>query len=380
MRAYFDHASTTPLCPESLQALTPWLAQAINPSSLHSAGRKGKEALDKARLKLSETLGCLFGEVIFTSSGTEAASLALIGTARKNFGSKRNKILLSAAEHHCVLHQAPFLRQLGYEVIHVPVNRYAQVDPEVLCGLIDERTLLVSVMQANNEFGTLQDISKLTSITKPLGVLFHTDAVQRFPVQCQVDDLGVDLYSLSGHKIYGPKGVGALYVRSGTPIEGVILGGGQERDMRSGTENLAGIVGLDVAIQAGLSRMELEPKIEKLRDRFASAMVSLGFVPTLPLFDSIPCLPGHFHCRWPGIGADVWLIRLDRAGIAASSGAACSSGSLEPSHVLKAAGYSESEAREGLRFSFGYQNTEDEVEWALEQIKQILDSIQAKKC
>ena len=345
-RLYLDHAATTPLGPMVREAMVPWLGTEFgNPSSLHEEGRRARQAVDEAREVLSARLGCLFGEVLFTSSGTEAANMAIIGVALHalSSGNPRRKILMGAIEHHCVLHTAPMLEALGFQIGLVPVNRqgvYRDVE-----SLMSDDVLLVSLMHANNELGTIQDIRSFSSAIKGHGAILHADAVQTFGSKpFTVDDLGVDFLSVSAHKLYGPKGVGALYVRSGVRLQPTAVGGGQEREMRAGTENVAGIVGFAEAVRGSAI-----PSTEA-RDAFLSYLQG-DWVRSVSI--DTPCLPGHAHIRFPGIGAETMLIRLDRMGASASSGAACSSGSLEASHVLVACGYSDFESREGLRFTFG---------------------------
>lgn len=347
-RIYLDHAATTPLDPHVVEAMQPWLQTEFgNPSSLHAEGRRARQAIDEAREVVSTRLGCLFGEVLFTSSGTEAANMAILGSALEALksGNSRRKILLGSAEHHCVLHTIPLLQTLGFEVELIPVDREAMVDVNSLRALLDPRVLLVSLMHANNELGTIQPIAAWAPIIKEHGALFHTDAVQTFgAMSATVDDLGVDMMSVSAHKIYGPKGVGALYLRSGVKITPISVGGGQERDVRAGTENVAGIVGFGEAVRriASTSSATRDSFYEHLRGHWQQTVASTTLT-----------LPGHAHIRFPGVGAESMLIRLDRMGLGASSGAACSSGSVEASHVLLACGFTESEAREGLRFTFG---------------------------
>lgn len=347
-RLYVDHAATTPPLPEVAEAMRPWLAEEFgNPSSLHAEGRRARQALDQARETLSERLGCLFGEVIFTSSGTEAANLALMGVALEALatGSPRRRVLIGAAEHHCVLHAAEPLRAIGFRVELIPVDRFSVVRPEALRELLDDDTLLVSVMRANNETGALNPIPELAALAQEAGALFHADAVQTFGSRREtVDELGVDLLSASAHKINGPKAAGFLYVRSGVLLKPWAVGGGQERDLRAGTENVAAIVGFAEAVR------RIEPTSTEARDAFWEE-IGDAVVRTLPA--EAPCLPGHAHFRVPGLSAEKLLIKLDRLGLSASSGAACSSGSVEPSHVLLACGFSPAEAAEGVRFSFG---------------------------
>lgn len=357
-RIYVDHAATTPLLPEVQEAMRPWFeAEFGNPSSLHAEGRKARQAIDVAREQVSSAIGCLFGEVTFTSGGSEAANLAIIGTAlqAKESGSRRTKVLVSAAEHHCVLETAGVLQALGFKVVQIPVDSHARVEPDLLESLVGEDVLLISVMHANNELGSINRVSQIASIAKRSGALLHTDCVQTFgQLSLGLDSLGADMITLSGHKVYGPKGSGALVLRSGVKVKPLVRGGGQERELRGGTEAVSAIVGF------GEATRHLVPTSPDARDAFwktFSANCPVAYIQSVP--DSLSCLPGHVHLRLPGIKIENLLIRLDRTGIAASSGAACSSGSLEPSHVLLAAGCTQQQANEGLRITFGRSQTAD---------------------
>ncbi len=372
-RIYLDHAATSPMPPPVAEAMEPWLRERFgNPSSLYQEGRQAKDEIDRAREGLSDALGCLFGEVLFTSCGTEAANMALIGAALANQDPSRNRILLGAAEHHCVLHTAPMLQNLGYQVDLIPVDRNAWINPESIVDLINDTVLLVAVMHANNEVGTINPVDQLVPTAHQAGSLFFCDAVQTFgTVPFKAKELGPDMMSFSAHKIGGPKGAGALYLRSGVKINPLIVGGGQEREMRAGTENVAAIAGFAAAVAKPqnpeakrTARDAFLSKLRDLRDDWGST-VSTG----------TETLPGHAHLRFPGITAESLLILLDRMGISASSGAACSSGSLEPSHVLLACGYSQSEAEEGLRFTFGRGNSVDEAEMAAVIVAEAADQI-----
>ncbi len=408
-RIYLDYAATTPLAPEAVEAMLPWLEDEYgNPSSLHADGRSAKDAIDEAREIVSGALGCLFAEVVFTGSGTEAANLAILGAALHNTDSSRSRILLGAAEHHCVLHTQTLLERFGYRVDLIPVDREARVSPSGLASLLGDDVLLVSVMHANNELGTINSIRELSDLAHGVGALMHTDAVQTFGRPWRVDELDADLVSISAHKINGPKAVGALYQRAGVKLQPLIVGGGQEREMRAGTENVAGIAGCGAAVRLrtrlyrssgpasdhgagtrGPSTAQPSPGLgdsaqddgfggarsrqEVARAAFISKLTERGFVPTTSSFEDV--LPGHAHLRLPGVDAETMLIRLDRMELSASSGAACSSGSLEPSHVLLACGYSERESREGLRFTFPIDADLAEAEEAAERVIEAADGI-----
>lgn len=368
-RVYVDHAATTPMLPEVAEVMQPWLTAGFgNPSSLHWEGRQARLALDEAREVLSAHLRCLFGEVIFTSSGTESCNHALIGSALHALheGDERRRVLIGAAEHHCVLHCREALEALGFRVELIPVDREARVQPDVLAEMLDEQVLLVSVMHANNELGTINPIAEIGERVHRVGARFHVDAVQTLgAMPLDVDALGVDLLSVSAHKVYGPKAVGALYCRSGFKLKPLVAGGGQEREQRGGTENVAGIVGFAEAVRRWkpLESEAAEACREALPDCFPRSVVA-G-----------PQLAGHVHVRTPGVSAEKMLIRLDRAGVSASSGAACSSGSLEPSHVLLACGYTPEEANEGLRLTFGRGQTAETGRFVAERVQEAYDAI-----
>jgi len=361
-RIYADHAATTPLHPEVREEMLPWLSSdgiaSGNASSLYFEGRASRQAIDEARERLARAAGSHFAEVVLTSGGTEAANLAIVGSALHEQGGSRHKVVVSAAEHHCVLQTADHLQKLGFEMVIAPTDRYARVDRERLCGLLDDSVLLVAVMQANNELGTWTDLEPIVQFARNRGVRTFVDCVQSFayfPVDFQ--DSGIDFASVSGHKRYGPQGSGALLVRSGVKLYPLLVGGGQERELRAGTENVAAIVGLGAASQLPGDGS----KVEQMRDHFFATLDEQvnGWSRTVP--PEIRTLPGHAHLRFPGIPAEALLIRLDRMGVSAGSGSACSSGSVEPSHVLLAAGFDAVEAAEGLRLTFGRTNTLEEA-------------------
>lgn len=352
--------------------MVPWLDSG-NPSSLYQEGRRAKDALDKARETISDTLGCLFAEVIFTSGGTEAANLAIIGLALANEDPKKNKILLGAAEHHCVLHTQTILSRLGYHVDSIRVDREARIDLADLKDKLGDDVLLVSTMHANNELGSINDIGSISEAVHRGGALLHVDAVQTFlkpELPWKVGDLDADLLTVSSHKVNGPKGVGAVYSRAGVKLKPLVGGGGQEREVRGGTENVAGIVGFGAAVREHVSQPRLVS--EEARETLLNGLVALGAVPTVR---GREVLKGHIHVRFPGIAAQTVLIALDRAGVSASSGAACSSGSVEPSHVLLSCGYSLFEAAEGLRFTLGHETTVAEAKQAVNRMEKILARI-----
>lgn len=376
-RIYLDNAATTPLLPEVVDAMLPWLRGGYgNPSSLYEEGRAAKAAIDQSREVFSELLGCLFGEIIFTSSGTEAANLGVIGgalSAREQNGSW--EVILGAAEHHCVLHTRKFLELLGFKILIAPVDREARVNVEWLESHVKGETALVSVMHANNELGSFNDVVEIGKFCRKHAAFFHVDAVQTFPGCWKVDDFEADLLTLAPHKFYGPKGVGLLYARGGVKPKPLAMGGGQEREVRAGTENVAGIVGAGVAARILSEDSGWRDRVREVRDAFESRLGD-GFVRSVTMGER---LPGHCHVRFPGVDAEHILIRLDREGVSASSGAACSSGSLEPSHVLLASGYTEEETKEGLRFTFGRENTVEEAVRAADTVNRVCEEISERR-
>lgn len=363
-RIYLDHAATTPLSIAARAAMAEW-ADCGNPSSLYQEGRRAKDVIDRARETVSDALGCLFAEVVFTSGGTEAANLGVVGVALQNEDPRRNRILLGSAEHHCVLHTRPILERLGYRVELIPVDREARVSD---CPVFDEDVLLVSVMHANNELGSMNDLASIGRFAHSAGALFHVDAVQTFLKPEVWEPIReADLVSVSAHKINGPKGVGALYTKAGVKLKPLIAGGGQEREVRGGTENVAAVAGFGAAVREHVDRPRTV--LAGLREGFLKRLEALGAVRTVR---NGPVLKGHVHVRFPGVSAETLLIALDRLGVTASSGAACSSGAIEPSHVLLAAGYSATEAREGVRFTLGPETTVAELDEAANRIERAI--------
>ncbi|MCX7993778.1 MAG: cysteine desulfurase [Fimbriimonadales bacterium] len=376
---YLDHAATTPLDPRVRKTMEPYLKSEYgNPSSLHRWGRRARMAIDAARETLAAALNADPAEICFVSSGTESCNLAIIGCALKAPLNRRH-ILVSAVEHHCVLHAAEWLLPFGYEVEHIPVDGYGQVDPNAVRERIREDTWLVSVMHANNEIGTLHPVEAIARVCRERGVWFHVDAVQTFGLlPVDVEAIGCDLLSVSAHKIYGPKGVGALYVRAMTPLQPLMVGGGQERDRRAGTENVAGIVGFAEAVKIAEATREAEAeRLTRLRDQFIRAV--LDAIPDTTLTGHpTERLPTNAHFRFQGVPSDSLLIALDRAGIGASSGAACSAGSLEPSHVLLALGWDETAAQEGIRFTLGRETCGDDLQYVVEVLAREVPRIRSR--
>lgn len=379
---YLDNAGTTPMDPQVLEAMLPYFSSSYgNPSSLHSMGQEARCALDDARDRVAAVLKCRSREVVFTGSGTEADNAAVFGvaTALQETG---NHIITSSVEHHAVLHSCQHLETLGFDVTYLPVDSYGMIHPEDVYQAMNSRTTLVTVMYANNEIGTINPISEISQAVRQRAkelnrtIAFHTDAVQAAGyLDLDVGRLGVDLLSLSGHKFYGPKGTGVLFVRRGTPILPLILGGGQERERRSGTENIPGIVGLSVALQAADARREeVSAHCTALRDRIIGHITNnisgsrLNGHPT-------ERLPNNVNFSFQGVEGEPILLGLDMAGIAASSGSACSSGSLEPSHVLLALGQSAELARGSLRLTLGKNNTGDEIEYLIQRLTALLEQL-----
>lgn len=374
---YADHAATTPVLEVARQAMLPFLGPEFgNPSSLHSHGRRVAAALDEAREAVAGALGCEFGEVIFTSSGTESANLAILGLALANSDPLRNRVVLGAAEHHCVLETRGLLEKLGYGVEFAQVDRLARIDGETLEGQLSEDVLLVAAMHANNEFGTVQDVAPIAKRVHRVGALLFCDAVQSFgKVSFTVRSLGADLLSISAHKVGGPKGAAALYVRSGVRLQPLAVGGGQERELRAGTPNVAGIVGFAEAIRS-ISSAPTSSATAKARDAFVSRLLAAKPEGLQFTTDHGPeVLPGFCHLRFVGVAAESALVVLDQLRISAGAGAACSSGSLEPSHVMQAAGFAAAESKEGLRFSFGHSNSEQDGIEAADRLVEAVSTV-----
>lgn len=366
MPVYLDHAATTPLRREALDAMLPLLTDDFaNPSSVHGFGRCARAALDEAHERMAQGLNAQPREIIFTAGGTEAINLAIKGAAWAGKG-RGNRLVTSAVEHHAVLHTMRHLEKFGFEVVVLPVDRYGRVDPEQLDAAINDRTILVSLMMANNEVGTVQALPELVRrIRSHRAVLIHIDAVQAAPyLAIDTAELDVDLISLAAHKFEGPKGSGALFVRHSTILLPQMHGGSQERYRRAGTENVAGAVGMSVAYQlARAEQADTAPRLAALRDRLRDSLTAL---PNVELTGHPrKRLPGHLSVIVRDNEGDSLILNLDLAGVAASTGSACTTGSTEPSHVLTALGYPDEEARGSLRLSLGRTTTATEVEEAI---------------
>ncbi|ABB15341.1 cysteine desulfurase NifS [Carboxydothermus hydrogenoformans] len=376
-RIYLDHGATTPLSREVLEEMLPYLTEKFgNPSSIHAFGREARKAIEDAREKVAKAINASDpGEIVFTGGGTEADNLAIKGIARA-YKHKGNHIITSAVEHHAVLDACLALQKEGFEVTVLPVDKYGMVSVEDVKKAITDKTILITIMHANNEVGTIQPIAEIGEIAREKGVYFHTDAVQtvgKIPVD--VKELKVDLLSLSAHKIYGPKGVGALYVRKGLKLEPLANGGGQERKRRPGTENVAGIVGLGKAIELAVAEMpEESARLTKLRDKLIKGV--LERIPYVRL-NGHPTkrLPHNANFSVEFVEGESMLLMLDMKGIAASSGSACTSGSLDPSHVLLAMGIPHEVAHGSLRLTLGKANTEEQIDYVLEVLPGIVERL-----
>lgn len=374
MYIYADNAATTKISPVAMGAMTKCMQEAYgNPSSLHSVGQKAAEVMQKAREDIAEILGADFREIYFTSGGTEADNQAIYSAAV--FGAKKGKkhIISSAIEHHAVLHMLNRLEKEGFEITLLDVGEKGIVDPENVRKAIREDTALVTIMYANNEIGTLQPIREIGEICREKNVIFHTDAVQaagHVPVNVTEDK--IDMLSLSAHKFHGPRGIGVLYVRKGVPLFNLIEGGAQERGRRPGTENLPAIVGMAAALKEAVANMEAAgEKTVVLRDILIEG---LSKIPHARLNgDAKKRLPGNVNFCFEGIEGESLLLLLDNKGIAASSGSACTSGSLDPSHVLLALGLPHEVAHGSLRLSISEENTEEEMRYIVEAVREVVE-------
>lgn len=359
---YLDHNATTPVHPEVLEAMQPYFSDIYgNASSLHQSGREAKAALENARQSVADIMGCRPSELIFTSGGTESDNFAIKGAAYAN-RNKGKHIITSSIEHHAVEISCKFLEKEGYDVTYLPVDSYGFVDPDDLKKAIRPDTTLVTIMYANNETGVIQDIKALIAVAREAGVYFHTDAVQATgKIPYKIDDIGCDMLSVSAHKLYGPKGVGLLYLKSGTEISPWNEGGGHEKGMRAGTENIAGIIGLAEAIK--IADRDIDHRTEKL------LKMSREFYKSIEKRIPDIHLNGHFEKRVPNtvnisfkaIEGEAITLSLDMKGIMVSTGSACTSGATDPSHVLKAMGVSRELAQGSIRFSFGRSNKPEDV-------------------
>ncbi len=376
---YFDHAATTFLDERVLAEMLPYFQSKFgNASSRHAFGREAVAAVDEARVKIATALGAKENEIYFTSGGTESDNWAIKGVSDA-VGQDKKHIVTTSIEHHAILNTLSELAKKGYEVTYVPVNRQGVVSVSDVVGAIREDTALVSVMLANNEVGSIQPVKEIAKEAKKMGVLVHTDAVQAVgAIPVDVNELGVDLLSVSAHKFNGPKGIGALFVRNGVRIGKLITGGEQERSMRGGTYNVPSIVGFGKAIELAVEELSARSeRVRFLRDRFVSEIEkAIPFV-TVNGAEKDKKLPNNANVCFEYADGESVLLALDMAGIAASLGSACSSGSADPSHVLLAMGLSEGRARSSIRFSFGSENTEEEIEKAVDVLRRAVERLRS---
>ena len=375
-RYYFDNNATTPVAPEVLAAMLPYLEGAYgNASSIHTFGQDARNGVEQARRQVAELLNAQPKEIVFTSGGTEADNLAIVGTVRAS-KRERKHVITSTIEHPAVLNTCQQLEQEGVEVTYVRVGSSGVLAPEDVRAALRPETVLITIMHANNELGTVQPITEIARIAREAGVLLHSDGVQSVgKIPADVGALGVDLFALSGHKIYAPKGVGALYVRKGTPLERIQFGGRHERDRRPGTENVPGIVGLGRAAELMKEKREKEAtRLAGLRDRLETGILERVEACSVNGVRA-ERTPNTTNIRFGYLEGEAMVIALDLKGMAVSSGAACSSGAVQPSHVLTAIGLSSEQARSSLRFSLGAQNTEEQVDELLEVIPGVVEHL-----
>lgn len=377
MRIYLDYNSTTPVDPAVLAAMLPFLTENFgNASSIHSAGQRARGAVDAARQSVATLLGAKPSEIVFTCGGTESDNLAIFGIVNP-CDQPRKHVVTTAIEHHAVLNAAQALEKQAVDVTYVPVSKEGIVDPEDVREAIRPETVLISVMLANNELGTIQPIAEIAQIAAEEDIYFHCDAVQgagKIPID--VETLGVDLLSISGHKLYAPKGVGALYVRTGTELGPLFYGGHHERDRRPGTENVPGIVALGKAAELAIENLDSDAtRLSQLRDQFENALLALPGVRRNG--SARERVPNTSNLSFESAPGEALIIALDLQGVMCSSGAACSSGAIEPSHVLAAIGLSPEQARSSLRFSLGRPTTDHEIDEAIRIIPQAVERLRA---
>ncbi len=373
-QAYMDHSATTPVDTAVLEAMLPYFSEKFgNPSSMYAIGRQARRAIEEARQKVADLIGAKKEEIIFTGSGTESDNLAIKGIAYKN-RKKGNHIVTSSIEHHAVLHTCKYLETQGFKVTYLPVSKEGLVNPDDVEKAITSETILITVMHANNEIGTIQPVEEIGKIAREKNIPFHTDAVQtagKLPIN--VDALGVNLLSMSAHKIYGPKGVGALYIRKGTYVEPQLHGGGHERNIRSSTENVPGIAGFGKAAELAKERLPQEAKLANLRDSLIKGILEIkdSYLNGHPT----KRLPNNANFRFSYIEGESMILNLDMKGVAASTGSACSSTSLEPSHVLLAIGLKPEEAHGSLRLTLGLGNTQEDVDYVASILPEIVNKL-----
>jgi cysteine desulfurase len=371
---YLDHSATTPVREEVVEAMLPFYQELYgNPSSVHAPGRTVRRALEEAREKTAQALGAEPTKIFFTAGGTESNNITLRGAAKKR--GKPGHIITSSIEHHAVLDVCSDLAAEGHRVTFLPVDRYGQINIEQLQQAITPDTFMISIMAANNEIGTLQPLAAIGEVARDHKILFHTDAVQmvgQLPINLK--QLNVDFLSLSAHKFNGPKGIGALYMRKGAKVTPLYCGGGQERKVRPGTENVPGIVGLSRALELSVAEMaDKQKRLEKMRNRMITELLKIS--ETILNGHPEERLPNNVNVSFKHIEGEAVLLSLDLEGIAASSGSACSSGSLDPSHVLSAIGLDHPTAHGSIRFSLGRGNTEEDIDYLLEVVPRVVDKL-----
>lgn len=369
-----DHSSTTPVDAAVMEAMLPYFSEKFgNPSSLYSQGREARKAMEEARTKVADLIGAKKEEIIFTGSGTESNNLAIKGLAYAT-RKKGDHIITSSIEHHAVLNTCKYLESQGFKVTYLPVSKEGIVNPADVEDAITPKTILITVMHANHEIGTIQPVGEIGKLAKEKNIPFHTDAAQTTGnLPLNVDTLGVSLLSMSAHKLYGPKGVGALYIRKGTVLEPLIHGGGHERNIRSGTENVPGIVGFGKAAQLAKERLPEAAKITRLRDSLIKGVLEIkdSFLNGHP----VKRIPNNVNVRFSFIEGESMILNLDMKGVAASTGSACSSKSLEPSHILLATGLKHEEAHGSLRFTLGRGNTQEDVDYVVSVLPEIVNKL-----
>jgi cysteine desulfurase len=378
-RIYLDHAATTPLHADVLAEMLPYFIEAgHNPSSLHAEGRRARAGLDRARDRVAAALGVSRKEITFVGSGSEADNQAILSVARTH-GARGRHIVSTQIEHHAILHALDALRDEGFEVTLLPVDQRGLIDPEVFASALRDDTVLASIMYANNEIGVVQPIAQLAAAARKRGVIFHTDAVQGVGlIEVRPRELGVDLLSLSAHKFYGPKGVGVLYVRDGLVLAPLVHGGGQEFGRRSGTENVAGIVGLAAALEQAIGGQSARAaRIGALRERLERGIRAQAGEVRINGADA-PRLPNNSNVSFADIDSEALLMRLDLEGIAVSAGSACTSGALEPSHVIAALSVDPRWHQGVIRFSLGEGTTEEEIDRVLELVPRITAELRGR--
>jgi len=372
---YADNAATTPVSREVLDAMLPCFEESWgNPSSAHSKGVEAKDILEDARARIAATLGAKSAEIYFTSGGTESDNWAIRGAAMKMKAKGRCRIVTSKIEHHAVLHTCEALEREGFEVKYVSVDADGVVDLEELRSFVDDKTALVSIMYANNEVGTIQPVKEIGEIAHSCGAIFHTDAVQAVgQLDIDLSELPIDLLSLSGHKLHAPKGIGALYIRKGVLINNLIEGGGQEKRHRGGTENLPYIVGLAKAMEIAKEKLKDLPRVEKMRDKLINELTKIPYSKLNG--HRTKRLPGNANIGFEFIEGESMLLWLDISGICASTGSACSSASLDPSHVLLAMGVPHERAHGSLRLSISHDTTEEDIDYIVETLPPIVEKL-----